>query len=114
MRPALTLAASLLLALALACACACSGGADRPGPEATVVGTVLDARNGNPVAGVRLEGPRGIRAVSKDDGRFEMTGLRAGDQGEISARADDGRTGSVVLQPLPAGRLEVVLYLRRP
>jgi hypothetical protein len=112
MKPAFTLAVSLLLALA--CACACSGRSGRAGAEATVVGTVLDARNGAPVGSVRLEGPQGARAVSKEDGRFEMTGLRAGDAGEIVGRADDGRTGSVPLQPLPAGRLEVVLYLRRP
>jgi hypothetical protein len=114
MKPAITLAASLLLALALACACACSGRSNRAGPDATVVGSVLDVRNGAPVGGVRLEGPHGARATSKEDGRFEMTGLRAGDAGEIVGRADDGRTGSLVLQPLPAGRLEVVLYLRRP
>jgi hypothetical protein len=114
MKPALTLALSLLLALALACACACSGRSSRAGADATVVGTVLDVRNGAPVSGVRLEGPQGARAVSKDDGRFEMTGLRAGDSGEIVGRSDDGRTGSLILQSLPAGRLEVVLYLRRP
>jgi hypothetical protein len=112
MKPALALAVSLLLALA--CACACSGRSNRSGAAASVVGTVLDVRNGAPVANVRLEGPQGVRAVTKDDGRFEMTGLRAGDEGELVARADDGRTGSLVLQPLPAGRLEVVLYLRRP
>ncbi len=112
MKPALTLAAALVLALA--CACACSGRSNRPGPAAIVVGTVLDAATGSAVADVRLEGPQGARALSGPDGRFEMGGLRAGDVGEIVARAGDGRGGSVTLQPLPAGRLEVVVHLRRP
>jgi len=112
MKPALALAVALLLALA--CACACSGRSNRPGPEAIVVGSVLDAATGAPVKDVRLEGPQGARAVSGGDGRFEMGGLRAGDEGELVARAGDGRGGSLTLQPLPAGRLEVVVYLRRP
>jgi hypothetical protein len=111
MKPALTLAAALVLALA--CACACSG-SNRPGPEAIVVGTVLDATTGAAVPDVRLEGPHESRAVSGGDGRFELGGLRAGDAGEIVARAGDGRGGSVTLQPLPAGKLEVVVFLRRP
>jgi hypothetical protein len=112
MRPVLTFAVAMLLALA--CACACSGRSNRPGSEAIVVGTVLDVATGNPVSGVRLEGPHESRADSGDDGRFEMGGLRAGDTGEIVAHASDGRSGSITLQPLPAGRLEVVVYLRRP
>ena len=38
------------LFLVLACACACSRGrSKRPGPEATVTGTVVDAATGAPV-----------------------------------------------------------------
>lgn len=111
MKPVLWLAVSLLLALT--CACACSRRSDRPGPEASVVGTVLDAATGAPVQGIRLEGPKGSRSISGRDGRFEMDGLRAGDEGEILARAGDGRSGSVTLRPLGAGRLEVVVMLYR-
>jgi len=105
------LAAALLLALV--CACACSRGHSRPGPEAVVVGTVLDAATGQPAPDIRLEGPEGTRAVSDAHGRFEMEGLRAGDAGEITAQAPDGRRGSVRLRPLAPGRLEVVVQLYR-
>ena len=104
---------ALLLGLVCVCACACSGSKDRPGEEATVVGSVIDAATGKPAPGIRLEGPSGCTATSDDDGRFEMEGLRAGDSGEIVAKATDGRRGVVTLRPLAAGRLEVVVQLYR-
>ena len=62
MRSALSLGASLLLLLG--CACACSRRSSRPGAEAVVAGTVVDAASGAPVPDVPLEGPQGARAVS--------------------------------------------------
>ncbi len=111
MKSVLSLAVALLLALT--CACACSRSSGRPGAEAVVTGTVLDGGTGAPIAEVRLTGPNGANAVSGRDGRFEMGGLRAGDEGEIAGKTDDGRSGSVTLRPLAAGRLEVVLKLYR-
>jgi hypothetical protein len=105
-----TLGVTLLLSLA--CACACSG-KSRPGEEAVVVGSVIDAATGQPAAEIRLEGPEGSKAVSDAHGRFEVKGLRAGDSGELVAKAPDGRRGSVTLRPLAPGRLEVVVQLYR-
>lgn len=107
------LALGLTLVLALACACACSGGKSRPGQEAVVVGSVIDAATGQPASGIRLEGPEGSCAISDERGRFEMEGLRAGDSGELVAQAPDGRRGGVTLRPLAPGRLEVVVQLYR-
>jgi len=104
---------ALTLVLALACACACSGGKSRPGEEAVVVGSVIDAATGLPVSGIRLEGPEKTHAVSDERGRFQLEGLRAGDAGEVVAKAPDGRKGSVTLRPLAPGRLEVVVQLYR-
>jgi hypothetical protein len=111
MSPARALFTSALLLLGGACAC--SGRSSRPGAEAIVAGTVLDAASGAAVAEVPLEGPQGAHATSGRDGRFEMSGLREGDSGEVRARASDGRTGSVTLRPLRPGRLEVVVNLYR-
>jgi hypothetical protein len=105
------LAACLLLALV--CACACGRRDARAGESAVVVGTVLDAATGTPLSGVRLEGPNGTSATSERDGRFELEGLHAGDRGELVARTDDGRRGSVTLRPLAKGRIEVVVHLYR-
>ena len=104
---------ALLLGLVSICACACSGDKDRPGEEATVVGTVIDAATGKAAPGIKLEGPAGCSATSDDTGRFEMEGLRAGDSGELVAKAPDGRRGVVTLRPLAPGRLEVVVQLYR-
>lgn len=110
MKTLFLLAAALLLALV--CACACSGNS-RPGEEALVVGTVIDAATGQAVPDIRLEGPHDAHATSDERGRFEMEGLRVGDSGEIVAKAPDGRRGLVTLRPLRAGRLEVVVQLYR-
>jgi hypothetical protein len=109
----LSIRVAACLLLALACACACSRRDARAGEEALVVGTVLDAATGAPLAGVRVEGPNGTSAVSESDGRFELEGLHAGDRGEVVAKTDDGRTGSVTLRALSKGRLEVVVHLHR-
>jgi len=106
------LSLGVALVIALACACACSG-KSRPGEEALVVGSVIDAATGLAVPDIRLEGPEGSRATSDERGRFEMEGLRAGDSGEIVAVAPDGRRGGVTLRPLAPGRLEVVVHLYR-
>lgn len=106
------LSLGVALVLALACACACSD-KSRPGEEALVVGTVIDAATGQAVPEIRLEGPGGARATSDERGRFEMEGLRAGDAGEIVAKAPDGRRGGVTLRALQPGRLEVVVQLYR-
>jgi hypothetical protein len=111
MNSRMNLVASILIALT--CACACSGRSARRGAEAVVAGTILDAATGAPVPDIRVEGPQGACAISGRDGRFEMAGLRAGDEGEILARAGDGRRGGVTLRPLAPGRLEVVLQLYR-
>jgi hypothetical protein len=108
----LALAALLPLLLFLE-ACTCGSPTNRPGAEAIVTGTVLDAATGIPVEGAHLEGPAGTRATSGSDGRFELTGLRERDEGEIVARTDDGRTGSVRVRPLAPGRLEVAVHLSR-
>jgi len=113
--------AGLLIAL---CACAadlsgCSparrSGADERGAaaEAAVTGTCIDAESGERLAGVKVEGPHGASAVSGRDGRFELRGLRAGDDGSLVASLADGRSASLTLRPLPAGELEVVLHLGR-
>jgi hypothetical protein len=109
----LVTALALVLPLSIFGAFACSGRGARPGEPAVVVGTVLDASTGQGVAGIRVEGPFEACAVSDERGRFEMTGLRAGDAGELAARSPDGRRGSVTLRPLAPGRLEVVLHLAR-
>jgi hypothetical protein len=115
-------AAGALGALAPACGTGENGraghgvghaGALQPGAPVSVTGTALDARTGKVLAGVRIEGPRGVRAVSGKDGRFELVGLREGDEGLVRASLEDGRQGSVTLRPLSSERLEIVLRLGR-
>jgi hypothetical protein len=108
-----TFLARITLASALLLASACGGTPSRPGAEALVTGTVLDASTGSPVSGARVEGPAGTHAVSGSDGRFELQGLRERDEGDVVAQTDDGRRGSVRLRPLAPGRLEIALHLAR-
>jgi protocatechuate 3,4-dioxygenase beta subunit len=108
-----TLLARLGLSIGLLLASACGGPPSRPGAEALVTGTVLDASTGVPVPGARIDGPGGTHAVSGSDGRFELQGLRERDEGEVLAQTDDGRRGSVHLRPLAPGRLEIALHLAR-
>jgi hypothetical protein len=81
--------------------------------EASVAGTVLDAATGEPVANVKVEGPRDTSARSDAKGRFRLKGLHAGDQGEVRAETSDGRRARLQLRKLAAGELEVVLHLAR-
>jgi hypothetical protein len=125
--PTRPLAALALLALSL-CLWACgTDGAERapasapaavPGSlgvrAATITGTVVDARTGAPVAGVPVEGPTGATAVSDEAGRFTLSGLPVGAEGDLVARGEGGAVARNRLRPLRAGTLEVVLLLRRP
>jgi hypothetical protein len=114
MRGAPRLALALLVALAPLLQ-GCGGeGAGEAGGAARVVGTAVDGANGELLAGVRVQGPRGAHAVSDREGRFALEGLRAGDQGEVVGTLEDGRIGRVRLRPLAPGRLEIVLRLERP
>lgn len=79
--------------------------------HALVRGTVMRATNWEPVEGARVVGPRGVRARTGPEGRFELRGLRPGDAGAIRAEADGGWTASVPLRPLGNDDLEVVLHL---
>jgi hypothetical protein len=87
--------------------------ASSAGSEAPVVsGATLDAETGEPLVGVLVEGPRGARAVSDPAGRFELIGLKLGDQGVLSASRGAEYRGELPLRPLAEGRLEVVFHLR--
>lgn len=114
----LSRAGSWLAIGALLAGAACNGAA-REAPaqraasdaRALVVGTVVDAATGEPLAGIKVVGPHDSQCVSGRDGRFELEGLRAGDAGTLSASASDGRAATLALRPLGPGRLEVVLRL---
>lgn len=82
-----------------------------PAGRAIVLGTVLDAGTGEPVPGVRVEGPAGCTATSDARGRFELPDLPVGTRGEVRAQTSDGRTARVSLRALAPGHLEVVLQL---
>jgi hypothetical protein len=82
----------------------------KAGPP-VVVGTVIDAATGAPVAGAAVVGPDGAEAVSDASGRFRLQGMPHGTQGDLRATAG-ALEGAVRLRPLAGGRLEVVLYVR--
>jgi hypothetical protein len=126
--PSRNLLASLMSCLLLCALGACgtdgAGGASgSSGPAAsaalgaraaTITGTVVDADSGAPVAGASIEGPGGARASSDAQGRFTLSGLPVGVEGELVARGQDGAEARNRLRPLRPGTLEVVLRLRRP
>ena len=85
---------------------------DTSGAAPVVVGTAIEASSGEPLAGVRIEGPGGSQAVSDADGRFVLRGLVVGMEGELRGTAAGGLVGVNRLRPLKAGELEVVLFLR--
>jgi hypothetical protein len=111
----------LVFLLPFAGACRAGEGGDSAATKASVAsdavrvtGTLLDAATGASVPNVTVVGPRGTRSRSDAHGRFTLTGLSAGDAGEVVAEAGDGRRASVVLRPLAGGTLEVVLHLAAP
>lgn len=81
---------------------------------AIVVGTVLDAASGEPVADVRVEGPEGKHATSDSSGRFQFAAFTVGTEGELTAKTSDGRRGRVKLRKLEPRPLEVVIQLSKP
>ena len=102
-----------LFALALS---ACSP-ADKHAPggathAASITGSVLDAQSGEPLEGVRVEGPRSTHASSDSHGRFVLDGLVEGDHGAIVARTKEGRTAQIEVRALAPGALEIVLHMR--
>jgi hypothetical protein len=107
--------------LLIACACRKSGSSASGAPDASgtaapvVVGTVIDAATGEPVSGARVEAPDKKHAKTNRDGRFEITDLTAGTEGDLTVKLDDGRAGHVHLRRLVRGPpLEVVLQVSRP
>ena len=89
-------------------ALSCAGEAPE---EAIVRGIVVDVQDGEPLIGVRVEGPRETRAVTDPKGRFILKGLRVGDEGDVRAWRSDGWGAEVSLRPLSSKGLEVVLHL---
>ncbi len=113
-----------LLASALLFACSSNPPADDPNPgdiaplapdpkagPPVVVGTVIEAASGAPVAGATILGPDGSETVTDEAGRFRLKGLPPGASGDLKASAGL-LEGSVRLRPLTGGRLEVVLHVR--
>ncbi len=118
MKASWTILRTILWATALLAPCpSCGDVSEREAVEAglcIVQGGVVDARDGAPLGGVRVEylGPaqEGVHATTDEDGRFALEGLPAGTVGELRATLD-GRASSIELQPLRAGHLNVVLHL---
>ena len=79
--------------------------------ECVVRGVVIDVQDGEPLIGVRVEGPAETRAVTDPKGRFVLKGLHVGDEGEIRAWRSDGWEAQVQLRPLSTEGLDVVLHL---
>ena len=79
--------------------------------ECVVRGVVIDVQDGEPLVGVRVEGPAETRAVTDPRGRFVLNGLHVGDEGEIRAWRSDGWEAQIQLRPLSSECLEVVLHL---
>jgi hypothetical protein len=112
----LILVVAALVTLGLWSSCGSDGSHEGRGGSANattaiVVGTVVDAATGAPVADVKVEGPNDRSTRTDFHGRFELKNLEVGTQGEVKATAEDGRKGRIALRPLAAGRLEVVLHL---
>ena len=71
----------------------------------------MDVQDGEPLVGVRVEGPNGSTAVSDRRGRFLLTGLQEGLDGPVRAWRSDGWEAEVPLRPLRPGGVEITLYL---
>jgi len=87
---------------------ACSTDADE---DCVVRGVVVDVQDGEPLVGIRVEGPGGTMAVSDPRGRFLLTGLDEGLEGSVRAWRSDGWEVNLPLRPLKRGALEVTLRL---
>jgi hypothetical protein len=81
--------------------------------NAEIRGTVVDALTGAPVSGATISGPGGARGTSDEHGRFHLTGLPVGAEGEVVARTKNGGEARNPRRPLRSGVLEVVLRLRK-
>jgi hypothetical protein len=109
----------LLVVLSSTAALACCGpsrhgsGQSENGAATDVIvtGTCVDAESGEKLSGVKIAAPGEKSAISGRDGRFEIRGLRAGDEGALEASLSDGRRAKLMLRPLKPGTLEVVLQL---
>ncbi|MEY2745666.1 MAG: CarboxypepD reg-like domain [Planctomycetota bacterium] len=109
---------SILLAAALLSPCpACGDVSERAAVEAglcIVQGSVVDARDGAPLAGARVDyvgaAREGVGATTDEEGRFSLEGLPAGATGQLRATLE-GRESAIELQALRAGHLNVVLHL---
>ena len=99
-------ASSLLLSLALLASCS-----SERDEGCVVKGVVVDVQDGEPLVGVRVEGPGGTRAVSDPRGRFILGGLEEGQTGKVRAWRSDGWEVEVPLRPLEPGSLEITLRL---
>lgn len=99
---------SLLALFACLGALSCVG---ESAEESVVRGVVVDVQDGEALIGVRVEGPRGTRAVTDPRGRFVLKGLRVGDEGPVRAWRSDGWEAQVLLRPLVSEGLDIVLHL---
>lgn len=79
--------------------------------DCVISGVVVDVQDGEPLVGVRVEGPNGSRAVSDPRGRFVLTGLQEGLEGPVRAWRSDGWEVEVPLRPLKPGGVDIVLHL---
>ena len=99
---------ALLAAMLLGLLCSCT--AER-GAECDVRGVVVDVQDGEPLVGIRVEGPEGTRAVTDPHGRFILKGLVEGEGGLVRASRSDGWEAEVSLRPLREGGVSIVLHL---
>ena len=91
--------------------CALSSCSQIGSGECLVKGVVVDVQDGEPLVGVRVEGPDGTSAVSDPRGHFILIGLEEGQEGRIRAWRSDGWEVERPLRPLKKGTLEIVLHL---
>jgi len=86
--------------------------ADRAASPAVLLGTVIEAGSGKPVAGAWIEAPSGERAETDENGRFRLQGVPLGTEGFLQAGTEGGLIGKNLLRPVTSGELEIVIYLR--
>lgn len=105
-------------ALILVCACAvpfagCGDVSEREALEAgqcLLVGTVVDGRDGAPIAGATVTFEGAHAATTDEEGRFHLEPVQAGAAGLLRA-IKDGRGGEVPVRALQPGQLNVVIHL---